>query len=135
MRPERFQDWLIDTVKNTPGADRVQSLAEAGDTKHPCGLAVTRGGREERWQITHQLADGEKHEHEESRVEGVPYSAPVPQPGGAADLWLAGVIGAAESPEIARVERWTERPDATDATQAGLTVFHHSGARNFVRPL
>lgn len=129
MRPDTFADWLLDTVKNAPGVGRVQTLAEAGDTKHPFGIAVTRGGREERWQIMHQLADGEKHEHTEQRSTGTPFSAPAPQPGDAADVWLAGVIGAAECPEIERVERWT------DSSQAGLTVFHHGGDRNFVRPL
>ncbi|MFF3848068.1 hypothetical protein [Streptomyces sp. NPDC002328] len=133
MRPARFQDWLINTVKNTPGADRVQTLADAGDSKHPFGLSVIRGGREERWQITHQLADGEKQEHEDRPVEGTPYSAPAPQPSDAADVWLAGVIGAAECPEIDRVTRWTDRPDPS--TQAGVTVFFHNGSRNFIRPL
>ncbi|MEV7154931.1 hypothetical protein AB0N77_09930 [Streptomyces misionensis] len=132
MRPARFQDWLIDTVKNTAGADRVQTLAEAGDSRHPFGIAVTRGGREERWQINHQLGEGEKHDHAESPVTDTPFSSEAPQPGDAADVWLAGVIGAAECPEIARVDRWAERPDAS---QAGLTVFHHNGSRNFVRPL
>lgn len=133
MRPDRFQSWLIDTVKNTPGVGRVQTLAEAGDSKHPFGVAVIRGGREERWQIMHQLAEGEKHEHDEQRTAGAPFSTPAPQPGDAADAWLAGAIGAAECPEIARVERWANQPNP--ATQAGLTVFHHSGDRNFVRPL
>lgn len=133
MRPERFQDWLIGTVKNTPGADRVQTLAEAGDKRHPFGISVTRGGREERWQITHQLAEGEKHDHAEQTVQGTPFTAPAPQPGDAADVWLADAIGAAECPEIARVERWAARPEG--ASQAGLTAFHHSGSRNFLRPL
>ncbi|QNP72187.1 hypothetical protein IAG44_24075 [Streptomyces roseirectus] len=133
MRPARFQDWLIDVVKNTPGVDRVQSLADAGDGKQPFGIALTRGGKEERWQITHQLADGEKHEHEESVVKDTPFTAPVPEAGVAADVWLVGAIGASESPEIARVERWQERPEG--ASQSGFTVFFHAGSRAFVRPL
>jgi len=133
MRPERFQTWLIDTVKNTPGVDRVQTLAGAGDDRHPFGIAVMRGGREERWQITHQLADGEKHEHDERPVLDQPYSAPVPELGAPADMWLAGAIGAAECPEIARVDRWRDRPEPS--SQAGVTVWHHNKARNFVRPL
>ncbi|MCZ4604766.1 hypothetical protein O3S80_13645 [Streptomyces sp. Lzd4kr] len=133
MRPARFQDWLIDTVKNTPGADRVQSLAEAGDNKHPFGVALIRGGREERWQITHQLADGEKQDHDERPVEDTPFTAPAPQPGHTADVWLVGAIGAADCAEIARVERWQDRPEP--ASQAGVTVFFHNGAKNFVRPL
>lgn len=133
MRSARFQDWLINAAKNTPGADRVQTLAEAGDTKHPRGIAVLRGGREERWQITHQLAEGEKHEHAENAVEDTPYSAPAPELSAAADVWLAGLIGAAECPEIARVERWAAQESTS--TQAGVTVFHHNGARNYIRPL
>ncbi|SEC05414.1 hypothetical protein SAMN04490357_1063 [Streptomyces misionensis] len=133
MRPERFQNWLLDTVKNTPDVGRVQTLAEAGIKKYPFGIAITRGGREERWQIMHQLAEGEKLDHAESPVEGVPFTSPAPHPGDAADVWLAGVIGAAECPEISRVDRWAARPEGS--RQAGLTVFFHCGSRNFVRPL
>lgn len=133
MRPARFEDWLINAVKKAPGADRVQTLAEAGDTKHPWGVAVTRGGREERWQITYRPAEGEKNEHAENVVEDTPYSSPAPQPTAPGDMWLAEAIGAAESPEIARVERWTDRPNP--ATQAGVTAFFHNGSRCFVRPL
>lgn len=133
MRPARFQSWLIDVVKNAPGADGVQSLAEAGDDKHPFGVVVTRRGKKESWQITHQLADGEKHEHEEQPVQDTPFTAPAPDTGAAADIWLVGVIGAAESPEIARVERWVDRPEPS--SQAGFTVYFHSGSRSFVRPL
>ncbi|MGJ5897509.1 hypothetical protein DF268_35380 [Streptomyces sp. V2] len=133
MRPARFQAWLIDTFKNTPGVGRVQTLAEAGDSKHPFGVAVTRDGKEERWQITHQLAEGEKHEHAEAPVTDTPFSAPVPDAGAESDKWLVGVIGAADNPEIARVERWADRPEAS--SQAGVTVFFHNGSRGFVRPL
>ncbi|WP_416973900.1 hypothetical protein [Streptomyces sp. 4F14] len=133
MRPARFQDWLIDVVKNTPGVGRVQSLADSGDSKRPFGIALTRDGKEEHWQITGQLADGEKHDHEESSVKDTPFSAPVPETGAAADVWLIGVIGASESPEIARVERWQDRPEGL--SQFGFTVFFHAGSRAFVRPL
>ncbi|MET8611604.1 MULTISPECIES: hypothetical protein [Streptomyces] len=133
MRPERFQGWLIDTVKNTPGVSRVQSFAEAGETDLPFGITLTRGDREERWQITHQLGEGEKHEHVEKGVADTPFSAPAPKPDDTADAWLTAAIGAAECPEIARVERWATRPQGS--SQTGLTVFHHNSSRNFVRPL
>ncbi len=35
MRPERFQAFTLDTLKNTPGTVQVRTLADAGDTKHP----------------------------------------------------------------------------------------------------
>ncbi|PZT70215.1 hypothetical protein DN402_31875 [Streptomyces sp. SW4] len=90
----------------------MQSLADVGVTKYPFGLSVTRGGREERWQIMHQLADGERDSHEDRGVDGTPFTAPVPQPGDDADVWLYGAIGAAECTEINRVERWAARPKA-----------------------
>ncbi|MFJ4322280.1 hypothetical protein ACIP3A_04040 [Streptomyces tricolor] len=132
MRPERFQDWLIDTVKNTPGTSRVQSLTEAGDTKHPFGIAVTAGSREVRWQITGQLADGEKHDTPTAEVDGAPaaWTDTTVQDGG--EEWLAAAIGRAESSKIAKIERWSTREGAN---QHGMTVFFHNGARAFVRQL
>ena len=41
MRPQRFSDFVVDIVKNSPTADGVRTLAESGDTKHPFGVVVT----------------------------------------------------------------------------------------------
>ncbi|MEU2879181.1 hypothetical protein [Streptomyces sp. NPDC007070] len=130
MRPDRFQDFLIDVAKNTPGVTRVQTLEEVGDTKHPFGIAVTLGGREVRWQITGQLADGEKHDTPTAEVDGQPaaWTDTSVQDGG--EEWLAAVIGRTESTKIAKIDRWSAREGTA---QVGVTVFFHNGARAFVR--
>ncbi|MFD7997310.1 hypothetical protein [Streptomyces mexicanus] len=132
MRPDRFQDFAIDAIKNTPGVARVQTLEEAGVTKYPFGFAVTIGGSETRWQITGQLADGEKHDTPTAEVTGEPaaWTDTTVQDGG--EEWLAAVIGRAESPQIASIERWTPR-DGNNPNHIGLTVTFHNGARAFVR--
>ncbi|MET8824812.1 hypothetical protein ABZX40_18080 [Streptomyces sp. NPDC004610] len=134
MRSRRFAAFALDVLKNTPGVTRVQTLEEAGDTKTPNGLAVTVDGKESRWGIVGQLADGERHEHDEQPQQGTPATWAEPKPGDNVEGWLAAALGRAESPEIARIERWStregERPD-----KQGLTVFFHNSARVFIRKL
>ncbi|WP_329423968.1 hypothetical protein [Streptomyces sp. NBC_01268] len=134
MRPQRFTDYVLDLTKNTPGVTRVQTLAEAGDTKHPFGLAITATGRETRWQVTGQLPDGAKHEgFADTSVTGTP--APAMGDPAAADspeAWFAAVLAAAECAEIATIERWST---AENPTSQGVTVGFHNGARVFVRQL
>ena len=134
MRPDRFQNFALDVLKNTPGTVRVQTLADAGDTKYPYGLAIVTADGETRWQIIGQLADGERHDNADTPVEGDPAVWHAAEPGDGPEAWMAAVVGQAESPEIARIERWSvregERPD-----HQGLTVFFHNGAKAYVRKL
>lgn len=131
MRPTRFEAFVLDLAKNTPGVTRVQTLADAGDTTHPFGLAVTTGNGEARWQIIGQLAPGEKHDQPDAPVNGEPFTAGA-EPGDA-EVWLAAVIGRAECPEIANVERWSTRAGGKGGP--GLTVRFHNGAKVFVRKI
>ncbi|MFE2044299.1 hypothetical protein ACFXAZ_25920 [Streptomyces sp. NPDC059477] len=133
MRSRRFQAFALDALKNTPGVTRVQTLEEAGDTKVPNGLAVTADGKESRWGIVGQLAEGERHEHDEQPQQGTPAAWEEPTPGDP-EGWLAAAIGRAESPEIERIERWSTQEGARPGSQ-GLTVFFHNTARVFVRKL
>jgi hypothetical protein len=137
MRPARFTDFVIDIVKNQPTAARVQTLSEAGDTRHPYGVALTLqgGGRETRWQFTGQLPDGAKHEgFTDEPVHGTPVPVgPAPQAGDGPEAWLAAALANAESPELAGIERWSTRPDA--GPRQGLTLTFHNGARIFARVL
>ncbi|MDT0409970.1 MULTISPECIES: hypothetical protein [Streptomyces] len=133
MRPEQLQDYALDLAKNTPGVTRVQTLAEAGDTKHPYGLAVSRG-KEERWQFIGQLAPGEKFDAPAAPVEGAPASGPAPAGDAGAEEWLAGILLAAENPQIASVTRWSTREGERPGNY-GLTVDYHNGARTFIRAL
>ncbi|MEU3836156.1 hypothetical protein [Streptomyces microflavus] len=133
MRPARFQDFVLDLAKNTPGVTRVQTVAEAGENRFPFGLVIVTAGSETRWQIIGQLADGEKHDMADTPVEYDPLAAgPEPQTGDSPEAWLAAVIGRSESREIASITRWStregERPD-----NLGLTVAFNNGAKAFVR--
>ncbi|MFM9629590.1 hypothetical protein ACKI10_18430 [Streptomyces galilaeus] len=132
MRPQRLQDFVLDTLKNTAGAVQVRTLAEVGDSKHPFGIAVTTADGEARWQIIGQLADGERHDHQERPVEGAPAVWTDAVAGDTAEGWLAAAIGRAESPEIARIERWSIREGKRDQ---GMTLHFHSGAKAYVRKL
>ncbi|MFE4170813.1 hypothetical protein ACFRR7_01990 [Streptomyces sp. NPDC056909] len=134
MRPSRFQDFTLDLAKNSPGVTRVQTLAEAGDTTHPFGLAITTGDGEARWQITGRLAEGEKHEHADVPVDGDPAQGGTDPKPGDHEGWLAAAIARAESPEIASIEHWSTRPGEGNS-RGGLTVAFHNGARAFVRRL
>lgn len=129
MRPAEYRDFLVDILKNSPGVQRVEVL-EGG--KHPYALATTVGGKECRWQVIGQLADGAKHGTPTAPVTAGPpgyVTAPVD---GAPDAWLAGVIGAAEPVDTERLEVWSAREGKSDA---GLTAFFHNGERAFVRLL
>ncbi|MEU6124105.1 hypothetical protein [Streptomyces sp. NPDC047123] len=132
MRPAAFQDYAIDLFKNAADVQRVQTLAEAGDTQHPYGLALTVAGRDTRWQVIGQLAEGAKHDAVTAPVEGTPASFEAAPVTGAPDAWLASVIGAAESPEIASLDVWSAR-EGSDGH--GVTIGWHNGEKTFVRKI
>ncbi|QQM45152.1 hypothetical protein [Streptomyces liliifuscus] len=127
MRPQDFRDYLVDLLKNTPGVQRVEVL-EGG--KHPYALASTVGGKEYRWQIIGQLADGAKHDTPTAPVTAGPPAYTTAPADGAADAWLAGVIGGSEPSDVERLEVWSTRPKKSEP---GLTVLFHNGERAYVR--
>lgn len=125
MRPLEYRDFLVDVLKNCPDVQRVQVL-EAG--KYPFALAATVGARESQWQVIGQLAEGAK--EGAAAVEAGPPTYTAAPVTAAPDAWLAGVIGAAEPADTARIDVWSAREGKDDA---GLTVFFHNGERAFVR--
>lgn len=127
MRPLEYRDYLVDLLKNTPGVQRVE-VQESG--KYPFALAATVGGRELRWQIIGQLADGARHETPTAAIQSGPPAFTEAPIGGAPDAWLAGVIGAAEPVDTERIEVWSAREGKNEP---GITVFFHNGERAFVR--
>lgn len=129
MRPQRFQAFAVDTLKNAPGVVQVATLAEVGDTKYPYGLAVTNGESQSRWQIMGQLADGERHETEERPVEGAPAAWSEAGPSDGPTAWLAAAIGRSECPEIARIEAFQ------GSASHGVICHFHNGARAYVRKI
>ncbi|WMX46881.1 hypothetical protein RGF97_21520 [Streptomyces roseicoloratus] len=133
MRPQRFTDFVLDLAKNAPGATRVQTFADAGDTKHPFGLVITASGRETRWQFLGQLPEGAKHEgFADDPVTGAPApSMGDPAAADSPEAWLTAVVAGAECPEIQAIERWSTRETSNSAP--GFTVTFHNQARIFAR--
>ncbi|MDX3713412.1 hypothetical protein PV733_31615 [Streptomyces europaeiscabiei] len=129
MRPAEFRDYLLDVLKNSSEVQRVEVL-EGG--KHPYALSATVAGKERRWQVIGQLADGAKHDSPTAAVNGGPPAYTAAPVTGALDTWLAGVIGAAEPADVERLEVWSTREKKSEP---GLTVFFHNGERAFVRLL
>jgi len=135
MRPARFQTFALDLLKNTPGTQAVQTLADVGDTKHPGGLAITTDTGETRWQIIGQLPDGARHDDPDTPIEGTPAPAGGnPQTGDASEAWIAAALAAAESPEIKSIERWTPR-EGNRPDHVGITLHFHNTAKIFLRKL
>ncbi|MGW6263320.1 hypothetical protein [Streptomyces sp. NPDC055085] len=132
MRPDSFVAFVIDCAKNSPGVARVQTLTEAGDTKHPCGFVVTVGSNEVHWQVTGQLADNEKHDNPTAEIDGTPAAWTDSTVQDGSEEWLAAVIGRADSPKIASIARWSTRKGVRPG-HVGVTVFFHNGARAYVR--
>lgn len=127
MRPAEFRDYLVDQLKNSSDVQRVQVLE---DGPFPYALIASVGGREQRWQVIGQLADGAKHGTPTAAVNGGPPAWSAAPVSGAPDAWLAGVIGGAEPVDVERLEVWSAR-EGSD--QMGVTVFFHNGERAFLR--
>ncbi len=127
MRPAEYRDHLVDLLKNTSDVQRVEVLE---DGPYPYALAATVAGKERRWQVIGQLADGAKHETPTAAVEGQPPAFQAAPVSAAPDAWLAGVIGQAEPVDTERIDVWSAR-EGKDST--GLTVFFRNGERAFVR--
>jgi hypothetical protein len=126
MRPADYRDYLVDLLKNSPDVQKVDVI-EGGP--YPYALAASAAGREHRWQVIGQLADGAKHDTPTAPVNSGPPAFTAAPPSAAPDAWLAGVIGAAEPADTERIDVWSARGKGS----AGLTVSFHNGERAFVR--
>jgi hypothetical protein len=127
MRPREYRDCLVDVLKNAPDVQRVQVLE---DGPYPYALAATVAGRELRWQVIGQLADGAKHDSPTPPVTAGPPAFKAAPVSAAADAWLAGAIGASEPADTERLEVWSA---GGGKGGQGVTVFFHNGERAFVR--
>lgn len=127
MRPADFRDHLVDLLKNSP---EVQQVAVPDGGPHPYALSAVVAGKEQRWQVIGQLADGAKHDTPTPPVAGQPpawVDAPV---SASPDAWLAGVLGRSEPSDVERFEVWSAREGASSP---GVTVRFRNGERAFVR--
>lgn len=127
MRPAEYRDHLVDLLKNTP---HVQKADVIEGSPYPYALSATVAGKQHRWQVIGQLAEGAKHDTPTPAVHGQPAAFQQAPMGGSPDAWLGGVIGAAESPDTRKIDVWSAREGKNSV---GLTVFFHNGERAFVR--
>jgi len=133
MRPVRFQELATSLAKAAPSAGSVATLQEAGDKRHPFGLAATIEGKAVRIQFLAQSADGDKYSLPEVPVEGDPITpeAVAGLKGTPEERWLAGLLAGSGSREIEGVETWS----AHEGRAPGVTVRFHSKAKVFARVL
>jgi hypothetical protein len=129
MRPADFRDHLVDLLKNSPDVQRV-AVPEGGP--YPYALAATVAGKELRWQIIGQLADGARHDTPTAPVEGQPPAWTDVPVSASPDAWLAGVVGRSEPKDVEQLEVWSAR---REASSPGVTVRFRNGERAFVRLL
>jgi hypothetical protein len=127
MRPANYRDYLVDLLQRTPSVQGAKAL-DSGP--YPYALTVTAAGREHRWQVIGQLADGAKHDPVTPAVEAGPPAFAEAPVSGSPDAWLAGVIGASEPADTERIVVWSA---GEGKGSPGLTVFFHNGERAFVR--
>ncbi|MDX3076685.1 hypothetical protein [Streptomyces sp. MI02-7b] len=142
MRPDRFETFAIDTVRQAghPLVSKVLTLKEAGEGRQPYGLEVQfTTGTALRWQIIAESAPGDKYDQPEVPVEGEAPMAPLGEVDLAAkpdrvsgEAWLAHLLSAAGSKELASIEEWSKREE-TKAGHHGMTLRFHSGAKVYVR--
>jgi hypothetical protein len=130
VRPATFQSFVVDLARNDPRAGKAATLAEAGDSKRPYGLAVMLEGRETRWQINARSAEGDNFDQPERPVGGDPISMDGPWVDGP-EGWLAQLLAGSGSREIEAIDQWSLH----DEPKQGLTVKCHSGAWLFMRAL
>jgi hypothetical protein len=127
MRPSAYRDHLVDLLKRTPDVQQAQ-VVEGGP--YPYAFVATVAGREQRWQVIGQLAEGAKHDPVTPAVDGDPAPFTASPVTAKPDAWLGGVIGAAESPDTKRIDVWS----AQDGKQSvGVTVEFHNGERAYLR--
>lgn len=127
MRPAEFRDYLVDLLKNSSDVQRVEVLDNG---PYPYALAATVAGREHRFQVIGQLAEGAKHDTPTAPVHGQPAPFAVAPVTAAPDAWLGGVIGASEAPDTRQIDVWSAREGGKNV---GLTIFFHNGEKAYVR--
>jgi hypothetical protein len=126
MRPLEYRDYLVSVLKDVSGVQHVKAVENG---PYPFAVIATVAGRDLRWQVIGQLADGAK--QGVSPVRGAPPGFTVAPVTGPPDAWLASVIGGAEPTDTERIDVWSSREPQPPSQ--GLTVSFFNGERVFVR--
>ncbi|AUG81916.1 hypothetical protein CFP65_7330 [Kitasatospora sp. MMS16-BH015] len=137
MRPQRFERLLLDAATSIPGVT-AQTLAAAGHTAHPYGIAVQAAGRTTRWQIVaaHQGDDYARPEPAPTlgeRLPEPPLAAVTTDPATVEQALVAAVLRGDQG-EIRAVAPYSQRPDPP-AVAYGATFDLYSGARIYLNAI
>jgi hypothetical protein len=138
MRPARFETLLADAARHIPVVDGVKTLADAGHTEHPFGVAAhLRDGAQAWWSFTVQSRSDDRY----SEPEAEPISGERPEPiampefpaGDVAmsdlELALASQLLALDThAEIKEIQRFSQWPDKGAIPYGLKVVFHPGGA-------
>lgn len=136
MRPLRFQQLLLDAASGIPGVVRAATLADAGHTTHPFGIAVEAGGRTTKWQVVGLSAPGDQYSQPE-RDPVLGEKLPAREtPELTSDLAtveraLVAAVLAADAGEIAAVDIYSGQP-TPPAVGHGATFGFHDGSKVFL---
>ncbi|GHJ28223.1 hypothetical protein [Streptomyces hygroscopicus] len=135
MRPQRFQDWAVDALRQGTEVAEVEPWQDGRN--RPYGLKTRfRTGAEIWMGITAVAPPGEDYSQPEQPVEGEPPAAvPVPELVGAngkvsvtqAERHLAALLNNAGSAEVAGAYGYSDRADP--ALNPGVGVDFHSGGK------
>jgi hypothetical protein len=133
VRPTRFQDFALQLAQNDPQSGTAATLKDAGDSKHPYGLAVKLEGREARFQFIAYSVPGDNYDAPETPVEGDPVPLDERRADGP-EGWLADLLAGSGSREICGIKQWSLRENPADRRN-GLTVEFHDGSKIYARAL
>lgn len=137
MRPARFQQILVDAAATIPGVT-VKTLADAGHTRHPYGIAVEAAGKTSRWQVV-AVSPGDdysKPEREPTIGERLP-EQPIPAVTddlGTVEAALVAAVLRADTGEFSRAELYTAR-EPRPVVGYGAAIELHSGAKMYINAI
>jgi hypothetical protein len=144
MRPDRFEQMLAEANRHIPAVDGVKTLADAGHTEHPYGVAAhLTDGAQVWWSFTVQSRPGDRYtQPEDAPVSGDrPGQIAMPeQPAGAVAMsyleqaLATQLIALDEHAEIKAVHRFSASEEAR-AIPFGLRVDFHDTSKAFVNCL
>jgi hypothetical protein len=144
MRPDRFQQLLAEANRHIPAVDAVKTLADAGHTEHPYGVATQlAGGAQVWWSFTVESRPGDRFAEPEGEPVAGDRPTPIEMPqvaGGSVKMTdleqalASQLLALDEHAEIKAVQRFSSAEGAR-GIPFGLRVDFHDSSKAFVNSL